>query len=869
MLFCAGRLNRFDLLTDRPLDRWFILRTRFRINLHTKVLGALLLLSLLPLALVLFNSHHSLRLVEDLLRQRTTETLDTQATKALEKRAQMVAAQVSTLLQQVEENLLDLALLPPEQENYLKFSNNHQREIWYREGTNEAPVEIREQVPLYSELAFIDASGVEQIRIVNGQPDFHLRDVSDPAQTTYLSEDYFHRAARLAAGDIWVTHLSGWYVSREDQLQGASTPFDAVEGVKYEGVVRFATPVRNADGLVGIVVLSLDHRHLMTFTQHISPIDDQDVVFPSYESGNYAFMFDDEGWMTTHPKFWDLRGYDEHGILVPPYTAATPDEVIAAGRIPFNLFSAGFIHPNYPEVGSRVRQRQSGVLSTVNIGGSNKIMAYAPIPYERGVYQRFGVFGGITIGAEIDLFQQPATSTALLIGQEISRYKMQSWMVVSMTVLFVSFVAYLLSNSIVRPVEQLTEGTRRMISAEQSQVKVAVSSNDEVGVLANSFNTMVDELNARRERLFATLQALRRSRREIIAERNFKNTVFENIETGLITFDPERMVTSANGPACRILNVPRPGRDHDWHQLFNDWPELQEVLDRWFAGSDQAESGSCRLYVPMERNGRTLTYRLALFPLSFRQQQGWLLTIEDLTERVNMRQQMARMDRLASLGRMSAGIAHEVRNPLTGVSLLLDELHDRLLGHKADQTLIRKALGEIERLESLVTEMLHFSSVQAPRLTRGRIGQVLMDSLFLMRSQCQRQQVRLIEEIPADLPEVLLDAARMKQVVLNLVSNALDAMPHGGELRVTAQQRTDEILISFSDTGEGIAPEQLPLVFEPFYTSKGSGTGLGLSISYNIITEHGGDIRIDSVLNQGTNVQLSLPTSTAAIPAAS
>ncbi|MFO7578317.1 MAG: ATP-binding protein, partial [Pelovirga sp.] len=624
----------------------------------------------------------------------------------------------------------------------------------------------------------------------------------------------------------------------------------------------------NADGLVGVVVLSLDHRHLMKFTQHISPIDDQDVVFPSYESGNYAFMFDDEGWMITHPKYWDLRGYDEQGVLVPPYTLATPDDVIAAGRIPFNLLSAGFIHPNYPAVGNRVRQRQSGVLSTINVGGSNKIMAYAPIPYERGVYQRFGVFGGITIGAEIDLFHQPATSTALLIGQEISSYKMQSWLVVSLTVMFVSFVAYLLSNSIVRPVERLTEGTRRMISAEQSQVKVAVSSNDEVGVLANSFNTMVDELNARRERLFATLQALRRSRREIIAERNFKNTVFENIETGLITFDPAMMVTSANGPACRILNVPRPGRDHNWHPLFNDWPELQQVLDRWFAESGADEAGSCRRYVPVERNGRTLTYRLALFPLSFRQQQGWLLTIEDLTERVNMRQQMARMDRLASLGRMSAGIAHEVRNPLTGVSLLLDELHDRLLGHTADQTLIRRALGEIERLESLVTEMLHFSSVQAPRLSSGRVDQVLVDSLFLIRNQCQRQRVRLIEEIPADLPEVLLDADRMKQVVLNLVSNALDAMPRGGELRVSAQLRTDDILISFSDTGEGIAPEKLSLVFEPFFTSKGSGTGLGLSISYNIITEHGGDIRIDSVLNQGTCVQLSLPRVAAAIPAA-
>lgn len=831
----------------------------FRVNLHTKVLGALLLLSLVPLVLLLFSSHHSLRLVEDLLRQRTTETLDTQATRALEKRAQMVAEQVAAFLQQIEGNLLDLALLPPAESDYLKFSNNHQREIWYRSGTNEFPSEIRETVPLYSELAFIDTNGEEQVRVTAGQLCAELRNLSDPSQTTYPDEDYFYQAARLSEGQIWATHLNGWYVSREEQLQGAATPLEAVEGSQYVGVVRFATPVY-AEGLFkGVVVLSLDHRHLMKFTQHISPIDDQDVVFPSYESGNYAFMFDDDGWMITHPKFWNLRGFGSNGELVPPYTDATPQDVVDAGRIPFNLLTAGFIHQNYPKVGDLVRQGKSGVLSTVNVGGSNKIMAYAPIPYRSGVYQRFGIFGGITIGAEIDLFHQPATSTALLIQNEISNYLMQSWLVIAMTVLFVAFVAYLLSNSIVRPVQLLTEGTRRMISGRQSQVKVVVDSSDEVGVLAESFNTMVDELSARRERLIRTMQALRRSRKVIISERNFKNTVFENIETGLITFDSDRRVTSANGPACRILNVPRPGKEPVWQQLLNDWPELRTVLDRWFADSDRNESGSCRLYVPLERNGRKLTYRMALFPLSFRQQEGWLLTIEDLTERVNMRHQMARMDRLASLGRMSAGIAHEVRNPLTGVSLLLDELHDRLLGQKTDQSLIRRALGEIERLESLVSEMLRFSSIKVPKLIACRVGKVLDDSLFLIRSQCHRQQIKLIEDIPSELPDILLDEDRMKQVVLNLVNNALDAMPAGGELRVSAEQRQEDILITIADSGEGINVDQLPLVFEPFFTTKGQGTGLGLSICYNIISEHGGDIQIDSVLHQGTRVQITLP----------
>ncbi len=822
-------------------------------TLFRKILLAMLSLALVPLlasSLILFTNLNNVR---GKLAESMSSIADQQASESLKLRAEQVAANISSFLEECEGDLRLLAALPRSTTILHSFYTSRRGEVWYRRGPASAPQEVRGMLPRYESLAFIGRDGQESFVIKNGRilTAGELRNVADPVDTEFKHEDYFRRTSRLKKGEVYVSHLTGFHISKEEQLAGADEPENALTGKQYRGVIRFATPLFNEQGkFAGVVVLSLDHRHLMEFTQHILPGKSSETVFPSYKSGNYAFLFDDEGWIITHPKFWDIRGVDANGKLVPPYTANSSQSDIAAGRIPFNLDHAGFIHPNYPVVASMVREDQSGYVDITNVGGARKVMAFAPIRYYSSDYGKYRIFGAVTIGFQVDQFHELARTGVAILSTQLKEHIATSIFIVTLTSLLAILSAWLLSRGITRPLGLLTEGARKLTEGTSGN-RVVIDSSDELGELAGTFNRMAEELEQRKNNLLNTLEELSASRQEIMAERNFKEGVLESISSAIITISPTGLLTSLNSTGKKILGDSAVAGIH-YKTIFAGWGDM---ADRIGAVLDGHRSYGREPLLVMDDDEK-LHFEVGFFPIGTDPFRGITVTMRDETEKERMHEEMTRMDRLASLGKLSAGIAHEVRNPLTGISLLLDDLHDRASLESESKQLMARALAEIERVERLIAALLNFAAPPKADFRVNDLNRVVLETLLLVRRECERQGVELSCSTE-EMPQFRFDAEQIKQALLNLVKNALEALPRGGLIEVKTSLDSTMANILVADNGPGIEESDLSLIFEPFFTRKGAGTGLGLSITQRIVTEHNGRITVES--GNGTRFIITLP----------
>ncbi|MBL0387029.1 PAS domain S-box protein [Tumebacillus sp. ITR2] len=236
---------------------------------------------------------------------------------------------------------------------------------------------------------------------------------------------------------------------------------------------------------------------------------------------------------------------------------------------------------------------------------------------------------------------------------------------------------------------------------------------------------------------------------------------------------------------------------------------------------------------------------------------GLVVIARDNTERRRTEELLRKSDKLAVVGQLAAGVAHEIRNPLTSIKgfaqLMKNRLHD--YNHY-----IEIMLSELDRIEFIMNEFLVLAKPQAVKFVKTDVHELLSDILALLETQAIINNVQIVTEFAENLPTITCETNRLKQVFINVMKNAIEAMPDGGTLRITTEQGGNELVrIRVMDDGCGIHPDRIPKLGEPFYTTKERGTGLGLMVSYKIIKDHQGDIRFKSLLGEGTSVEVELP----------
>ena len=341
----------------------------------------------------------------------------------------------------------------------------------------------------------------------------------------------------------------------------------------------------------------------------------------------------------------------------------------------------------------------------------------------------------------------------------------------------------------------------------------------------------------------------------------FTGHLISRLPVGIIYTNQEGQIKAFNSAAAKMT-------DRSFEFVHNNPPEsvLPDEVVGFFPDRDNREEMSDRDVHLSGADGADYTLHLSSLPVYDKESHymGRVLLMYDLTEIKNLEKEIQRHDRLVALGKMAAGVAHEVRNPLSSIKGFATLLGSKFKPGSQEQDAANLLVHEAERLNRSITELLNYARPTTLKKEKINIGELVSASLKLVSSDAQALGVKISHAIDADIPPVDIDRDKINQVMLNLYLNGLQAMEDSAdarELKVAVRYDSSEniVVIEVQDSGRGIPPENIEKVLDPYFTTKPEGTGLGLALAYKIIDEHNGTIRLKSTERQGTTVCITLP----------
>ncbi|WP_339149761.1 MULTISPECIES: PAS domain S-box protein [unclassified Sutcliffiella] len=340
------------------------------------------------------------------------------------------------------------------------------------------------------------------------------------------------------------------------------------------------------------------------------------------------------------------------------------------------------------------------------------------------------------------------------------------------------------------------------------------------------------------------------------SEQKFRK-IFDNAMDGILLWDNRCNIIDANPNASKILKLPKEELVANYLHYYLQQEQLQDLQNHWKDCPDSEEL-SGEVCLEDETGMQIIEYSAKKNVI-----EGLHMTIfRNITEKREMEDQLRKSDTLTVVGELAAGIAHEIRNPMTALKGFIQLLQNSM---NEDQYAMYFDVitSELKRIESIITEFLVLAKPQAISYQRKSVTVTMKETLDLLSAQASLDNVQFVTSIEEGLPDIYCEPNQLKQVFINILKNAIEVMPKGGTVSVVlSKEEGEQVLISIRDEGIGIPEDKLKKLGEPFYTTKDRGTGLGLMVSYKIVEEHNGTIEVSSELGKGTTFHIRLPIGT-------
>ena len=414
--------------------------------------GVFFLLIVIPLSLMAFLIANGMFKLGVTIKERTVDVLDQKSQEEIKIRAINTADEVASFLMESKKDLLVATIIPTTETAYKQFVLENKKPLWIKEGKKIQ----KGLIPLYKEMSLIDKKGKELIKIVDGKATTASRliNVSDPANTTYKIENYFAEAKNLNKGEVYVSPVTGWYISRAAFANGA----------RFSGVVRFATPVFNKEGFAGIITLALDYRFLANFTDHIIPTQAEQVFEVDASTGNYAYMVDNRGFVVSHPNDYHIAGLNKNGTAVHALAEQNAANLTRKGEEVLNLYQLNFMDPNLPKIAKDAASGNSGII-IYKFSGRTKLVAYAPIKFFASNLPQPTGFGWIGMGLDVEKYNEAATKVSKNIDKEAKAWTATIIFILIVSMIILFLIMWLLVRGIYRSLKAVVpEGSENPLS---------------------------------------------------------------------------------------------------------------------------------------------------------------------------------------------------------------------------------------------------------------------------------------------------------------------------------------------------------------------------------------------------------------------